>query len=102
MHKTLGTHNYFVYILTNKNKTVLYIGVTNELRQRLYFHNNPDPASKSFTSKYKCFYLIYFEQYTNVETAINREKEIKKWRREKKDSLIQDFNPELKFLNDTI
>jgi len=51
MYKTLGTHNYYVYILTNKAKTVLYIGVTNELRERLYTHRNPDVLSKAFTAK---------------------------------------------------
>jgi putative endonuclease len=50
--KTLGTHNYYVYILTNKRKTVLYTGVTNNLKEQLYFHSNPDPFSKAFTTKY--------------------------------------------------
>ena len=72
MYKTLGTHNYYVYILTNKAKTVLYIGVTNELRERLYIHRNPDVLSKAFTAKYKCYYLIYWEQYSDIDTAIDR------------------------------
>ena len=86
--KTLGTHNYYVYILTNKNKTVLYIGVTNNLQERLYFHKNPEAISKTFTSKYNVFYLIYFEYFTEIDQAINREKELKGWRREKKEQLI--------------
>lgn len=102
MQKTLGTHNYYVYILTNKIKSVLYIGFTNNLRDRVYQHNTPDLLSKSFTAKYKCFYLVYWEQFSDVEIAIDRETELKKWRRSKKDALISEFNPKWKFLNDEI
>lgn len=56
--KTIGTHNYYIYILTNKIKTVLYTGVTNNLKGRLYFHKNPLPFSKAFTTRYKCYYLV--------------------------------------------
>ncbi|AGA80587.1 GIY-YIG nuclease family protein [Echinicola vietnamensis] len=101
MVKPLGTHNYFVYILTNKNKTVLYTGVTNDLRNRLYQHANPEKKT-SFTSKYNCFYLIYWERFPVVSEAIQREREIKGWRREKKVKLINDHNPKWKFLNDEI
>ncbi len=89
-------------MLTNKNKTVLYVGVTENLKQRLFFHANPEPFSKAFTAKYKVKYLIYYEHFTNIETAINREKQIKKYRREKKETLINTFNPEWRFLNDEI
>jgi len=102
MHKTLATHNYYVYILTNKNKTVLYTGVTNNLKERLYFHCNPEPFSKAFTAKYKCFYLVYFEQFSTIKTAILREKQIKGWKRFKKDNLITGFNKNWRFLNNTI
>ncbi|WP_417368825.1 GIY-YIG nuclease family protein [Flavobacterium beibuense] len=102
MYKTLGTHNYYIYILTNKNKTVLYVGFTNNLKERLYYHENPEAHSKSFTSKYKCCYLIYWEHYDDVDIAITREKEIKAWRREKKEKLIAQFNPEWNFLNNQI
>ncbi|MUV03357.1 GIY-YIG nuclease family protein [Flavobacterium rakeshii] len=102
MYKTLGTHNYYIYILTNKNKTVLYVGFTNNLKERLYYHENPEAHSKSFTSKYKCCYLIYWEHYNDVDIAITREKEIKAWRREKKEKLIAQFNPEWNFLNNQI
>jgi len=102
MYKTLGTHNYYVYILTNKAKTVLYIGFTNDIKERLYVHQNPDLLSKAFTAKYKCFYLIYWEHYQDAETAIAREKELKGWTRVKKDNLITEFNPEWKFLNNEI
>lgn len=77
MHKTIETHNYYVYILTNKTKTVLYIGFTNDLKERLYYHQNPEAHSKAFTTKYKCFYLLYWEHYHDVEIAICREKELK-------------------------
>jgi putative endonuclease len=102
MYKTLGTHNYYVYILTNKAKTVLYTGFTNDLKDRLNFHQNPEANSKAFTTKYKCYYLIYWEHYSDVEVAINREKEIKGWVRAKKEALINDFNPKWRFLNDEI
>lgn len=101
--KTLGTHNYFVYILTNKNKTVLYTGITNDLKQRLYWHKHPQTSGVShFTFKYKCFYLIYYEHYFDVDTAISREKQIKGYSRLKKENLINSFNPKWEFLNDKI
>ena len=100
--KTKGTHNYYVYILTNKIKTVLYVGVTNNLKERLYFHMNPEANTKAFTSKYKVFYLIYYKHFFDIEAAIKREKQIKGWRRDKKDALINSFNREWKFLNKEI
>ena len=95
---------YAVYILTNFNKTVLYIGVTNDLEQRLieHFIDSNNPLSNKFTAKYKAIYLVYYESYNYVNDAIAREKEIKKWRREKKEKLIFSFNPEWKFLNDSL
>ena len=102
MLQTLGTYNFYVYILTNKLKTVLYIGFTTNLKERLYYHQNPEANSKAFTAKYNCSYLVYWEHFTNVDTAIERETQLKKWRREKKDILISDFNPEWRFLNDDI
>lgn len=103
MLKTLGTHNYYVYILTNRNKTVLYTGVTNNLVDRLRFHReDANINKKAFTSKYKCFYLIYFEHFSEIESAIKREKEIKGWLRIKKEKLISEFNPDWKFLNNEI
>lgn len=101
MKKTLGTYNYYVYILTNKNKTVLYIGVTNDLKTRLYYHINPEPNSKHFTHKYKCKYLIYFEHFQDIDVAILREKKLKKWSRDKKEYLINKVNPNWDYLNDT-
>ena len=100
--KTIGNHNYYVYMLTNKSKTVLYTGVTNNLKDRLYFHKNPLPFSKAFTSKYKCYYLVYYEHFFQIEDAIKREKQIKGKSRAKKDALIFDFNPSRSFLNENI
>ncbi len=99
--KPLGSHNYHVYILTNKNKTVLYIGVTNHLRKRLFEHTE-ETIKNSFSGRYKTHYLIYFEQFQNIEHAIAREKQLKKWSRKKKEVLVNSFNSDWKFLNDTI
>lgn len=94
-------HNYFVYILTNYKKTVLYTGVTNDLQQRLFEHKT-GVNIKSFTSRYKCYYLIYLERHQYIQHAIEREKEIKGWVRIKKEKLISEFNPDWKFLNGEI
>lgn len=87
-------------MVTNKNKTVLYIGVTNDLQRRTYEHENG--LIEGFTKKYNCHFLIYYEHFQHIDEAIEREKIIKKWRREKKENLINDFNPEWNFLNETI
>ena len=92
-------HQYYVYILTNFRKTVLYVGVTNDLVRRLGEHER---GESTFTVKYNCFYLVYWEFHQYVNNAIEREKEIKGWRRSKKETLINDFNPEWKFLNQEI
>ena len=94
-------HNYFIYILTNFNKNVLYVGVTNDLAVRLDQHQNGENL-KSFTKKYKCFYLVHFERFQYIGDAINREKEIKGWSRDKKNKLIASENPTWRFLNDEI
>lgn len=94
-------HNYFVYILTNKHKTVLYIGVTNDLEVRIQQHCEGENA-KSFTKKYKCFYLVYYERYQYIDDAIDREKELKGWSRAKKDALIELENRNWRFLNEEI
>jgi putative endonuclease len=100
--KNIGTHNYYVYILTNKAKTVLYTGVTNDLKERLYSHNNPVPFSKAFTAKYKCCFLIYYEHFIEIDDAIKREKQIKGWSRAKKVALISEFNLCWSFLNEEV
>ncbi len=81
---------YYVYLITNWNNKVLYIGVTNNLERRLYEHKNK--LIKGFTEKYNISKLVYFEQTSDIYSAITREKEIKKWRREKKNNLIESKN----------
>ncbi|MBW6458489.1 MAG: GIY-YIG nuclease family protein [FCB group bacterium] len=93
-------YNFYTYILTNKSKKVLYTGVTNDLRRRLYEHKHIE--KHSFCKKYNCFYLVYYEWFRNIEHAIDREKQIKRWRREKKVRLIEQFNPQWQFLNDIV
>ena len=84
--------SYYVYILTNKNHTVLYTGVTSNLIRRVYEHkNHADP--NSFTAKYKVEKLIYFEETTDARSAIEREKQIKSSKRIQKIMLIQKSNP---------
>ena len=101
--KPIGTHNYFVYILTNNDKSVLYTGVTNDLNRRLFEHKEDSiGGKKSFAGKYNCVNLIYYEHFDQIEYAIEREKEIKGWSRTKKKKLIQDFNPTWEFLNEKL
>jgi putative endonuclease len=95
---TEGIYNFYVYIITNKNKTVLYTGVINNLKRRLNEHKNHINAS-SFTALYNVEFLIYYEHFGWIQLAIAREKEIKDMRRELKLNLIKEFNPEMKFLN---
>ena len=96
---TEGIYNYYVYILTNKSKTVLYTGMTNNLKRRLQEHNEKlNPTS--FTAKYNIGFLIYYEQYGWFQQAIAREKEIKLMKRHRKLELIQELNPNLDFLNE--
>ena len=83
---------YYVYILSNKYCNVLYTGVTSDLLRRVYEHKNHlDPDS--FTSKYNVTRLVYFEETTDVKAAIEREKQIKGWNRNRKTSLIMEKNP---------
>ena len=84
--------NYYVYILTNKYGTVLYTGVTKDLVRRVYEHKN-HLDKDSFTAKYKVTKLVYFEETTDVKSAIEREKQIKSWSRDRKTSLIFELNP---------
>ena len=101
--KLIGCHNYFVYILTNYNKTVLYVGVTNDIERRLFEHKTDSDGKKlTFAGKYNCVNLMFYERYSIIKHAIDREKQIKGWTRKKKEELINDFNPEWKFLNNEI
>jgi putative endonuclease len=90
-------HNYYVYIATNSEKEVLYIGVTNSLVRRLLEHRDNRGTKKSFAGKYYCNKLVYYEHFTDVTQAIAREKQIKGWRREKKIALIESMNPDWNF-----
>jgi putative endonuclease len=92
---------YYVYILANKRRNVLYVGVTNDLVRRLHEHVSK-LNTESFASKYNATDLLHFECCDDVLTAISREKEIKGWRRSKKDALINSANPEWKTLNNEI
>ena len=100
MWLTVASKKFYVYILTNKHKNVLYVGITSDLPDRLFKHITG--KTKGFAYKYNCFYLVYNEEHQYIDQAIKREKQIKGWRREKKDNLITKFNPEWKFLNDDI
>ena len=83
---------YFVYILSNWNDSVIYIGVTGNLPRRLYEHRNH--LVDGFSSKYNTDKLVYFEQTNDVYSAIAREKQLKGWTRKKKNDLIMKVNPE--------
>jgi putative endonuclease len=95
---TEGIYTFYVYILTNRNRTVLYTGVTNNLKRRLHQHENKLNPN-SFSARYNVHYLIYFEKFAWIQLAIGREKEIKNLSREKKLNLIKEGNPELEFWN---
>jgi len=90
-------HRYYVYLLTNKNDKVMYVGVTNNLERRVYEHKTK--LVPGFTEKYNVNKLVYFEETPDVHAAIAREKEIKKWRREKKNNLVVTVNPKWKDLS---
>jgi putative endonuclease len=87
---------YYVYLLTNWNNKVMYVGVTSNLERRVYEHKNK--LVEGFTEKYNVNKLVYFETTNDVMAAIEREKQIKKWRREKKNQLVIGMNPEWKDL----
>ena len=92
--------HYYVYIMTNKYNTVLYTGVTNDQIRRVYEHKNK--LVEGFTAKYNLTKLVYYEICKDVKEAINREKQIKGWKREKKEKLIKGFNPDWKDLYEEI
>jgi putative endonuclease len=91
----------FVYIMTNKNHTVLYTGITSQLRNRVYEHLEKKHPN-SFTARYNANKLVYFESFLYIEDAIAREKQIKAGSRIKKIQLINDFNPDWKDLYDEL
>ena len=87
---------YYVYILTNENGHVMYIGVTNNLQRRLYEHRNG--VFEGFTKQYNVHKLVYYEMTGDVRSALAREKQLKKWSRKKKDALVETKKPEWKEL----
>ncbi len=91
-------HNYYVYMLTNWDGKVLYTGVTNDLNRRLSEHR--DRTADSFTRKYNINKLVYYEHYHDIIQAKQREKQIKGWRREKKNNLVVSTNPEWQDLSE--
>ena len=93
---------YYVYIVTNSRKTVLYIGVTNNLPQRIIEHYLQRSKPFTFCGKYYCYWLVYYEEFRYISNAIAREKELKGFTRQKKNDLIGTHNLEWKFLNKEI
>jgi putative endonuclease len=91
-------NTYFVYILTNKNNTVLYTGFTDDIVRRVDDHKRKE-VSKSFTSRYNCDKLVYFESFELAQDAILREKQLKRYKREWKENLINTENSEWKDLS---
>ena len=96
----MNEKQYYVYIITNKYNTTIYVGVTNNLARRIYEHKNK--LVEGFSSKYNLNKLIYFECTENVESAIIREKQIKNYSRAKKELLIEKINPNREDLYESI
>lgn len=88
---------YYIYIITNKSNRVLYTGVTNDLKRRVYEHKKK--LVKGFTSKYNVKKLVFYDVCEDIESAIVREKQIKGWLRRKKIALIESMNPEWRDLS---
>ena len=89
-------NQYYIYILASQNNSTLYVGVTNDLMKRVYEHKNN--LVDGFTSRYKVHKLVYFEESNDIQSAILREKRIKKWNRQWKIRLIEKINPHWKDL----
>jgi putative endonuclease len=87
-------NDYYVYILTNEYNNVMYTGMTNNLRRRVYEHKSGE--IEGFTKKYNVHKLVYFENTHDVKAAIQREKQLKGWTRERKNALVEAVNPEWK------
>ena len=89
-------HIYYVYLMANDSNRVLYVGVTNNLLRRIIEHKSK--KVRGFTEKYNVTKLVYFEETPDIRSAISREKQFKKWRREKKNKLVEGMNAEWKDL----
>ena len=85
---------YYIYILTNHTNKVMYIGMTNDLQRRLHEHKNE--LIEGFTKKYHVHKLVYYEEFSSPQHAIAREKQLKQWKRDKKNALVDTMNPEWK------
>ena len=92
--------NAYIYFMTNHYNSVLYLGVTNDVVRRVSEHKAK--INKGFTNKYNCDKLVYYEVHTLMTDAIAREKQLKNWKREWKNKLIDDFNSEWKDLSEEI
>ena len=84
-------YKYWVYIVGNRGATTIYIGVTNDIKRRISEHKLGEVPG--FTKRYKCDILLYFEEYNNIKNANTKKKELKGWRRERKEQLIATLNP---------
>lgn len=91
--------NYFIYITTNPDKKVLYIGITNNLKRRLSEHYENKGKTGTFAGEYYCYNLIYWERFPKAKYAIARETQLKNWSRKKKENLIATMNPNWIFMN---
>ncbi len=91
-------NQYYIYILTNEYNNVMYIGITGDLKRRLYEHKHQ--LIDGFTKKYNVHKLVYFESFNDPTNAIKREKQLKKWVRNKKNSLVETMNPTWKDLTE--
>ena len=99
-HEMSRDHRYYVYILANRKNGTLYIGVTNNLLKRVHQHKTN--AVKGFTERYAVHRLVYYEHYGDIRDAINREKRMKRWKRQWKINLIEKDNPEWRDLFDEL
>lgn len=92
LYYSLSVRTFYVYIVSNFGRTVLYTGITNNIERRMFEHKS---NTSNFTTRYKCHYLMYYETFHNPSTAIAREKQLKKWRREWKIIAIRKDNPDM-------
>jgi putative endonuclease len=96
--RRISDHDYWLYILTNKHRTTLYIGITNNIQRRLYQHRYGEV--EGFTKRYHLNRLVWFEHFGNVKDAIACEKKLKRWRRSRKIALVEQTNPRWLDLSD--
>lgn len=91
---------YYIYIITNQTNKVLYIGITNNLFRRIYEHK--EEIFEDFSKTYKCKKLVWYDKTTDVREEIKKEKQMKKWKREFKENVIHQMNPDWKDLYDEL